>query len=66
MYWLLRRHGASVLAAGLGGAVFGFSPGMLNAGMDHYGMQFAVLTPLMIEAVLSIVTGRGSPLVAGA
>ncbi|HEX7161845.1 MAG TPA: hypothetical protein VF223_11500 [Trebonia sp.] len=66
MYWLLRRYGASVLAAGLGGAVFGFSPGMLNAGMDHYGMQFAALTPLMIEAVLSIVTRRGSPLAAGA
>jgi hypothetical protein len=66
MYWLLRRHGASVLAGGLGGAVFGFSPGMLNAGVDHYGMQFAVLTPLMIEAVASIITGRGNPLATGA
>jgi hypothetical protein len=65
MYWLLRRHGASVLAAGLGGAVFGFSPGMVNAGAGHYGMQFAVLTPLMIEAAASIVTGRGNPLAAG-
>ena len=33
MYWLLRRHGASVLAGALGGAVFGFSPGMVNAGV---------------------------------
>jgi hypothetical protein len=66
MYWLLRRHGTSVLAGGLGGAVFGFSPGMLNAGIGHYGMQFALLTPLMIEAVASIITGRGSPLAAGA
>ena len=66
MYWLLRRHGASVLAGALGGAVFGFSPGMLNAGLGHYGMQFAVATPLMIEAVASIVTGRGSPVAAGA
>jgi hypothetical protein len=65
MYWVLRRYGASVLAAGIGGAVFGFSPGMLNAGMGHYGMQFAVLTPLMIEAVLAIITGRGHPLAAG-
>ena len=46
--------------------MFGFSPGMLNAGIDHYGMQFALLTPLMIEAVASIITGRGSPLAAGA
>jgi hypothetical protein len=66
MYWLLRRHGAGVLAGALGGAVFGFSPGMVNAGVAHYGMQFAVLVPLMIEAVLSIVTGRGRPFLAGA
>jgi hypothetical protein len=66
MYWLLRRHGASVFAGGLGGAVFGFSPGMVNAGVDHYGMQFAVLTPLMIEAVASIITGRGNALATGA
>jgi len=66
MYFLLRRHGASVLAGALGGAVFGFSPGMLNAGIGHYGMQFAAATPLMIEAAASIVTGRGRPLVAGA
>ncbi|MGH3290721.1 MAG: hypothetical protein ACRDP7_02830 [Trebonia sp.] len=66
MYWLLRRHGAGVLAAALGGAVFGFSPGMVNAGVAHYGMQFAVLVPLMIEAVLSIITGRGRPLLVGA
>ena len=66
MYWVLRRHGASVLAGTLGGAVFGFSPGMVNAGIAHYQIQFAVLVPLMIEAVLSIITGRGSPLLAGA
>ena len=66
MYWLLRRHGASVLAAGLGGAVFGFSPGMVNAGIAHYGIEFAVLAPLLTEAVLSLLTGRGRPLRTGA
>jgi len=66
MYWLLRRHGTGVLAGALGGAVFGFSPGMVNAGIAHYGMEFAVLVPLMIEAVLSILTGRGRPLLVGA
>jgi hypothetical protein len=66
MYWLLRRHGASVLAAGLGGAVFGFSPGMVNSGIAHYGVEFAVLVPLMAEAVLSLLTGRGRPLLTGA
>jgi hypothetical protein len=66
MYWLLRRHGASVLAAGLGGAVFGFSPGMVNAGIAHYGIEFAVLVPLLAEAALSLLTGRGRPLRTGA
>ena len=66
MYWVLRRHGASVLAGALGGAVFGFSPGMVNAGIAHYQIQFAVLVPLMIEALLSIIIGRGNPLLAGA
>lgn len=59
MYWLLRRHGASVLAGGLGGAVFGFSPGLLVSGGGHYHIQFAVLAPLIAEAVLRIVTGGG-------
>ena len=66
MYWLLRRYGASVTAGVIGGAVFGFSPGIVNAGLGHYGMQFAVLVPLMIEALAAIATGRGSPLWAGA
>jgi hypothetical protein len=66
MYWLLRRYGARLAPAVLGGAVFGFSPGMVNAGVGHYGMQFAVLTPLMVEAVAAILTGRGRPLWAGA
>jgi hypothetical protein len=66
MYWLLRRHGASAAAGGLGGAVFGFSPGMVNASNAHYGMEFAVLVPLMAEATVSIVTGRGRPLRTGA
>jgi hypothetical protein len=65
MYFLLRRYGASVLGGTLGGAVFGFSPAMLNSGWDHYGMQFALLTPLMIEAAAAILTGRGNPVLAG-
>jgi hypothetical protein len=59
MYWLLRRYGASALAAGLGGAVFGFSPGLLVSAGGHYHIQFAVLLPLIAEAVLRIVTGHG-------
>jgi hypothetical protein len=65
-YWVLRRHGASVLAAGLGGAVFGFSPALLVSGQGHNNWQFAVLAPLIVDAVLRIVTGRGRAVRTGA
>ena len=59
LFWVLRRWGASVSAAALGGAVYGFSPAIVNAGIGHYHVQFAVLPPLIVDAVLRIVTGRG-------
>jgi hypothetical protein len=65
LYWVLRRWGASVAGAALGGAVYGFSPAMLNSGTGHYQLVFAVLPPLIIDAVLRIVTGRGKPVTAG-
>jgi hypothetical protein len=64
-YWVLRRYDASVLAAGLGGAVFGFSPALLVSGQGHNNWQFAVLAPLIVDAVLRIVTGRGRAALAG-
>ena len=60
LFWVLRRWGASVSAAALGGALYGFSPALLNSGIGHYHMQFAVLPPLIVDAVLRILTGRGS------
>ena len=60
LFWVLRRWGASVSASALGGAVYGFSPALLNSGIGHYHMQFAVLPPLIIDAVLRLLTGRGS------
>jgi hypothetical protein len=59
LFWVLRRWGASMMAAGLGGAVYGFSPAIVNSGIGHYHLQFAVLPPLIIDALLRIVTGRG-------
>jgi hypothetical protein len=59
LFWVLRRWGASLMAAGLGGAVYGFSPAIINSGIGHYHLQFAVLPPLIVDAVLRIVTGRG-------
>ena len=59
MYWVLRRWGVGIVAAAIGGAVYGFSPAMLASAIGHYHLEFAVLPPLMIDAGLRIVTGRG-------
>jgi hypothetical protein len=60
LFLVLRRWGASVLAAALGGAVYGFSPALVHNGLSHYQVQFVLLPPLMIDALLRIMTGRGS------
>lgn len=65
LFWVLRRWGAGLGAAALGGAVYGFSPALLTAGESHYHLQFAVLPPLIIDALLRIITGRGSALRTG-
>jgi hypothetical protein len=61
LFWVLRRWGASVWPAALGGALYGFSPALVNSAVGHYHVQFAVLPPLIIDAALRIVTGRGRP-----
>jgi hypothetical protein len=61
MLLVLRRWGASAAAAAVGGAVYAFSPAMMVAAADHYHLQFAVLPPLIVDAVLCLVTGRGQP-----
>jgi hypothetical protein len=66
LFVVLRRWGASLTAAAIGGAVYGFSPALLNSGIGHYNLQFAVLPPLIIDALLRIVTGRGSAVRTGA
>jgi hypothetical protein len=66
LFWVLRRWGASITAAALGGAVYGFSPALANSGLGHYNFQFAVLPPLIIDAMLRIVTGRGNAVRTGA
>jgi hypothetical protein len=60
LFWVLRRWGVSSIAAALGGAIYGFSPALLDSAIGHYQLQFAVLPPLIIHAALRIVTGRGS------
>jgi hypothetical protein len=65
MYVVLRRWGASISAAFIGGAFYGFSPGMRMAAIDHYHIQFAAFAPLMVDALLRLVTGRGRPVRTG-
>ena len=66
LFFVLRRWGASPSAAALGGAVYGFSPALLNSGIGHYHLVLAVLPPLIIDALLRIMTGRSDPVRAGA
>jgi len=66
LFFVLRRWGASLAAAAVGGAVYGFSPALLNSGIGHYNFVLAVLPPLIIDALLRIMTGRGNPVRAGA
>jgi hypothetical protein len=61
MYYVLRRWHASPLAAALGGGLYGFSPALVNSGIGHYSLVLAMLLPLIIDRVLRMVTGQGSP-----
>jgi hypothetical protein len=66
MFYVLRRWHASLLAASLGGALYGFSPALVNSGIGHYSLVLAILPPLMIDRVLRLATGRGRPVRDGA
>ncbi|HSR83817.1 MAG TPA: hypothetical protein VLM11_06500 [Streptosporangiaceae bacterium] len=61
MFYVLRRWHASVLASALGGALYGFSPALINSGIGHYALVLAMLLPLMVDRVLRLATGQGSP-----
>jgi hypothetical protein len=61
MFFVLRRWNASLLAAALGGALYGFSPAMINSGIGHYSLVLGMVAPLLIDRVVRIVTGQGSP-----
>ncbi|HUA28354.1 MAG TPA: hypothetical protein VMC03_05675 [Streptosporangiaceae bacterium] len=54
LFLVLRRWDVAAGPAALGGAVYGFSPALLQAGIGHYNLQFAVLPPLIIDAGLRL------------
>jgi len=65
LYGVLRRWETGRVAAALGGAVYGFSPALTDAGIGHSNLQFAVLPPLIVSALMRLVTGRGRPVPTG-
>ncbi|MGO8956973.1 MAG: hypothetical protein ACLQFR_06350 [Streptosporangiaceae bacterium] len=65
MLFVLRRWQVSLPAAALGGAVYGFSPALLQSAIGHYNLQFAVLPPLIIDASLRLCLGKSRPVRGG-
>jgi len=58
MFAVLRRWDASVPAAAAGGLIYGFSPALIQSAQGHYDLQFAVLPPLIVSAILRLAIGR--------
>jgi hypothetical protein len=61
LFLVLRRWEVSTGAAALAGAVYGFSPALLQASIGHYNLQFAVLPPLIIDAGLRLCLRSQAP-----
>jgi hypothetical protein len=61
LFFVLRRWGVSTGSAALAGAVYGFSPALLQAAIGHYNLQFAVLPPLIIDLALSLCVRSRAP-----
>ena len=61
MFWVLRRWDVSMSAAVLAGAVYGFSPALLQSALGHYDLQLAILPPLIVNAGLRLAVGPRVP-----
>jgi hypothetical protein len=66
LFLVLRRWDVAPGPAALAGAVYGFSPALLQASIGHYNLQFAVLPPLIIDAGLRLCLRSRAPLRDGA
>jgi hypothetical protein len=60
LFLVLRRWEVSTGSAVLAGAVYGFSPALLQASVGHYNLQFAVLPPLIIHFGLRLCLPGGA------
>jgi hypothetical protein len=65
LFCVLRRHGVSVPAAAIGGAMYGFSPALTHSAMGHYQLQLAVLPPLIVDAIVRLCPGSPRPVRSG-
>ena len=61
LFLVLRRWNVSGSAAALAGALYGFSPALLQSSLGHYDLQLAVLPPLIVDAMLRIAVGPPPP-----
>lgn len=61
MFYVLRHWQASILAAALGGFLYGFSPALIGSGVGHYSLVLGMLPPLILDRLLRMVAGDGSP-----
>lgn len=57
----LRHWDVSLPAAIIGGAVYGFSPALVQSAIGHYDLQFMVLPPLIADVALRTCLGRVRP-----
>jgi hypothetical protein len=62
LFFVLRRWDVSVGSAALAGAIYGFSPALLQAAIGHYNLQFAVLPPLIVDLAVRLCIRSRSPL----
>lgn len=54
MFAVLRRWHFGVWPAAVAGAIYGFSPALVQSAVGHYNLQFAVLPPLIVSAGLRL------------
>ena len=61
LFVVLRRWGVRPPPAAVAGALYGFSPALLQSAAGHYDLMFAVLPPLIVDAALRLGLGRFGP-----
>jgi hypothetical protein len=54
LFWVLRRWSCALVPAAVGGLAYGFSPALTQSAVGHYDLQFAVLPPLIVHALLRL------------